>query len=379
MKRLLASLEGFWLKSRPRLVETLVEGGRTLLAILIAYLVAFAVIGVVSDDPETAIRWFVYGPFSSPAELGEVVKNAAPLLFAGVAACLIIRGGNFNMFTEGAFYVGGLSAALVSIYLDLPGFLAVVAPLLAGTLAAIVAGYVPAKLKESLGVNEFVSSIMFNFIFLWIGVWLISNVVIDVASGDNATAPIPDASRLSVLIPGTNITTGILFALGVAVLAAVYLFRTRFGYRLRMTGDNRAFAKNVGIDVARAGLSSQLLGIGVAGLGGGVEILANYHRFNWKSLPGFGFDGFMVAIIAKNKPLLVPFAALFIGYLRSGADLMAFNSDVAQEVVQVIQGLILILVAAEAFFSSAWLRGLLSRRAFARRTAEGTGEVDGRA
>ncbi|MFA5006682.1 MAG: ABC transporter permease [Candidatus Izemoplasmatales bacterium] len=379
MKRAFAFFKRLWLRSRPRLLETLVEGGRTLLAILIAYLVAFAVIGLVSEDPDTAIRWFVFGPLSSPAELGEVVKNAAPLMFAGVAACLIIRGGNFNMFTEGAFYVGGLAAAVVSIFVELPGVLAIAVPLLSGIAAAIVVGFVPAVLKEKLGVNEFVSSIMFNFIVLWVGVWLISNVVIDVTSGDNATAPIPDASRLSVLVAGTNVTTGILIALGVAVLASVYLFRTRFGYRLRMTGDNRAFAKNVGIDVARAGLSSQLLGIGVAGLGGGVEILANYRRFNWKSLPGFGFDGFMVAIIAKNKPLLVPFAALFIGYLRSGADLMAFNSDVAQEVVQVIQGLILILVAAEAFFSSAWLRSLLSRRAFARRRADGTEEVDGRA
>ncbi len=364
------------LLSSPRLLSAIIEGGRMLIAILIAYLVAFMVIGIVSDDPAMAIRWFVLGPFSSATEFGEVLKNATPLLFAGIAACLIIRGGNFNMFTEGAFYAGGLVTALVAIGFEGPGFLAIVVPLAAGTLAAMLIGYIPAKLKAKYEVNEFVSSIMFNFIVMWIGIWLISNVVIDITSGDNATAPIPDASRLRILIENTNVTTGLLIALVIAIIAYLYMFKTRFGFRLRMTGDNRAFARGVGIDVARAGISSQLLGIGVAGLGGGVEILANYHRFNWKTLPGFGFDGFMVAIIAKNRPLLVPLAALFIGYLRSGADLMAFNSDVAQEVVQIIQGLILILVASEAFFSSAWFRGLLAKRMFRRKRFASATEVD---
>jgi simple sugar transport system permease protein len=333
------------------------------------------VIWSVSDDPVEAIRWFVLGPLSSTTEFGEVLKNATPLVFAGIGACLIVRGGHFNMFTEGAFYVGGLVAALAAIYFGLPAWAAVVVPLATGALAAMVIGYLPAKLKTAYDVNEFVSSIMFNFIVMWIGVWLISNVVIDVTSGDNATQPIPEGSRLATLLDGTTVTTGILIALGVAVLAYVYMFWTKGGFRLRMSGDNKAFARNEGIDVGRAGVSSQVLGIGVAGLGGGVEILANYNRFNWKTLPGFGFDGFMVTIIAKNRPLLVPFAAFFIGYLRSGADLMAFNADVAQEVVKIIQGLILILVASEAFFSSAWFRNVIAVRMFRRKRTRTEGEA----
>lgn len=363
--------------SSARMRTFLIEWFRTLAAILIAYLVAFLVISLVSDDPKTAIRWFVLGPLSSPTEFGEVLKNATPLIFAGLAACLIIKGGNFNMFTEGAFYAGGLVAALTAIFFDLPGIFAIVVPLAAGSLASMVIGYIPAKLKASYDVNEFVSSIMFNFIVMWVGVWLISNVVIDVTSGDNATERIPDVSRLAILFENTNVTSGILIALCVAFLAYLFLYRTRVGFAIRMTGDNKAFAKNMGISVKKTGVLSQVIGIGVAGLGGGIEILGNYNRFNWKTLPGFGFDGFMVTIIAKNQPLLVPFAAIFIGYLRSGADLMAFNSDVAQEVVQMIQGLILILVASEAFFSSSWFRNTLASRMFQKKhsvMAEGVKE-----
>ncbi|HOW37582.1 MAG TPA: hypothetical protein PLZ76_01585, partial [Bacillota bacterium] len=193
----------------PRWQTALIETVRTLGAIVIAYLIAFVIIALVSDDPQNAIRWFVLGPLSSSAERGEVLKNATPLLFAGIGACLIIRGGHFNMFTEGAFYAGGLIAALAAIYFDLPPALAITVPLLCGMAGSMIVGFLPAKLKTAYGVNEFVSSIMFNFIVLWVGVWLISNVVIDVSSGDNATRPIPDPSRLPILVRDTNVTVGI--------------------------------------------------------------------------------------------------------------------------------------------------------------------------
>ncbi len=354
----------------PRWQTVLIETFRTLVAILIAYLVAFLIIGAVSEDPENAIRWFVLGPLSSSSERGEVFKNAMPLMFAGIGACLIIRGGHFNMFTEGAFYVGGLVAALSSIYLNLPPILSILVPLLVAIAITMILGFIPAKLKTSYRVNEFVSSIMFNFIVLWVGVWLISNVVIDVSSGDNATRPIPDLSRLPLLIQDTNVTVGVLIAGAVVLLTHLFLNRTRWGFSVRMSGDNPHFARHIGLNVSQPGTYSQVIGIGIAGLGGGVEILSNYRRFNWKTLPGYGFDGFMVAIMAKNKPLMIPLTALFIGYLRSGADLMAFNSDVAQEVVQIIQGLILILVASEAFFSSIWLRNLVGSRGFRKNRKE---------
>ena len=335
------------------------ESLKTIVAILIAYLIAIVIIFFVSDNPCQSIYWFIIGPFSNLVEFGEVVKRSIPLMFAGIAACVIVKANQFNLFTEGAFYVGGLVAALIAIYVQLPAVLAVIAALIGGGLVASIIGYVPAKLKSSLNVNEFVSSIMLNFIVLWIGVWLISNVVIDDASGDTATKIIPEISKLKVLISGTGITSGLLIAFGVIILVKIFFSKTLPGYEIKMTGDNEHFAKYSGIDVKRRVVMAQSLGIFIAGVGGATEILSNYHRFNWKTLPGFGFDGFMVTIIAKNKPLFIPVAALFIGYLRAGADLMAFNSDVAQEVVSIIQGVIILLIASERFFSSAFFKRLV--------------------
>jgi simple sugar transport system permease protein len=335
------------------------ESLKTIFAILIAYLIAIIIIIFVSDNPSESIYWFIIGPFSNMMEFGELIKKAVPLMFAGIAACVIVKANQFNLFTEGAFYVGGLVAALIAIYVKLPAVLAIIAALVGGGLVSAIFGYIPSKLKSSLNVNEFVSSIMLNFIVLWIGVWLISNVVIDDASGDTATKIIPEISKLKVFISGTNITYGLLIALGIIILVKLFFSKTLPGYEIKMTGDNEHFARHSGINVERRVVMAQTLGIFIAGVGGAAEILSNYHRFNWKTLPGFGFDGFMVTIIAKNKPLFVPLAALFIGYLRAGADLMAFNSDVAQEVVAIIQGVIILLIASERFFSSAFFKRLL--------------------
>lgn len=335
------------------------ESLKTIMAIFIAYLIAIIIILFVSDNPSESIYWFIIGPFSNIMEFGELIKKAVPLMFAGIAACVIVKANQFNLFTEGAFYIGGLAAALIAIYIKLPAVLAVIAALVGGGIVAALFGYIPSKLKSSLNVNEFVSSIMLNFIVLWIGVYLISNVVIDEVSGDTATKIIPEISKLKVMISGTNITYGLLIVIGIIILVKIFFSRTLPGYEIKMTGDNLHFAKFSGINVERRVVMAQVLGIFIAGVGGATEILSNYHRFNWKTLPGYGFDGFMVTIIAKNKPLFVPLAALFIGYLRAGADLMAFNSDVAQEVVAIIQGVIILLIASERFFSSSFFKRLV--------------------
>ena len=355
--KLMSSFKGRGFSLQNFLFESL----KTVMAILIAYLIAIIIIFFVSDQPGESIYWFIIGPFSNLMEFGELIKKAVPLMFAGIAACVIVKANQFNLFTEGAFYVGGLVAALIAIYIKLPAFLAVTVALLGGGLVSAMIGYIPAKLKSSLNVNEFVSSIMINFIVLWIGVWLISNVVIDDSSGDTATQIIPEISKIKNFISGTNITYGLLIVLGIIILVKFFFSKTLSGYEIKMTGDNQHFAKYSGINVERRVVMAQTLGIFIAGVGGATEILSNYHRFNWKTLPGYGFDGFMVTIIAKNKPMFIPLAALFIGYLRAGADLMAFNSDVAQEVVAIIQGVIILLIASERFFSSAFFKRWLDR------------------
>jgi simple sugar transport system permease protein len=218
-------------------------------------------------------------------------------------------------------------------------------------------GYGPAKLKATLGVNEFVTSLMFNFIVFWVCMYLFQYHFADPDYASLATPMLTDGAKLPYLSYDNEISSSVLAALLIAALGAVYLFRTKWGYAIRMTGGNPKFAEYSGIDTKSSLVSSQVIGSAVAGLGGAAFILGNFYRFNWKALPNYGFDGFIVAIIARNNPLLVPVAALFIAYLRTGATEMARLSDVPNEVVYIIQAVIMILVGAQAFLSKMKKKG----------------------
>jgi ABC-type uncharacterized transport system permease subunit len=323
---------------------------KTLAAALLAIIITCIVLALASGKPLEAIKALLFSPLKGGFWIGEIFRVCVPLIFTGIAASLMLRSGQFNMLGEGCFYMGGFVAALVAIYLPVSGFLAVLLASLAGILVSLLFGLVPALLKAKLDVNEFVVSLMLNFIMLWLGMYFLQTFFRDEASGDIATRIIPEGNRFPILFQGTYLSAGIIVALVLAVLAGFFVYKTKSGYLIRVTGDNKEFAKYSGLNVPLAIVFSQLLGAAIAGLGGAVEILGSVEgRFNWKALPGYGFDGFIVAILAGNNPFLVPFAALFLAYLRTGAVLMSLETDIASEFVQIIQALIIIIVAGQNF------------------------------
>ena len=140
--------------------------------------------------------------------------------------------------------------------------------------------------------------------------------------------------------------------LAVAILGYIFLYKTKTGYELRLAGENEKFAKYSGISIVKVILISQLVGGAVAGLGGGVEMLSPiYSRFSWTSQLGYGWDAIIICTLAKKNPLKTPLAALFLAYLRTGASIMARSTDVTLEIVQITQGIIILLAVAEQFLS----------------------------
>lgn len=323
---------------------------KTLAASLLAIVITCFILIFASKSPLAAIRALIISPFKSRFWVGEILRAFVPLVFTGVAASVMIKCGQFNMIGEGSFYIGGFIGAIVAIYLPIKGFGGVLIACLAAVAVSLIFGLVPALLKAKLYVNEFVVSLMLNFIMLWLGMYFLQTFFRDEASGDIATKIIPDENRFHTLLSGTYLSTGLIVAVVIAVLAGVFLFKNKSGFIIRTTGENPAYAKYAGLGVTSAVILSQLLGAAISGLGGAVEVLGGIEgRFNWKALPGFGFDGFIVAILAGNNPFLVPIAALFLAYLRTGAVLMSLETDIASEFIQIIQALIIIIVAGQAF------------------------------
>ena len=158
---------------------------------------------------------------------------------------------------------------------------------------------------------------MLNYIVYWVVMYLIHGVAAD-PDYPNATLYLEDAMRLPFLNEDIELSSNLIIALVVALLSGLFLFKTKWGYALRMTGDNPTFAVYSGIKAKSYVTSSQVIGAGLAGMGGAAFLLGNYYRFQWASLPNYGFDGFVIASIAGNNPYAVPLAALFLGGLWGG-------------------------------------------------------------
>lgn len=324
---------------------------RMFFSVLIALLISFVIIFLVSSEPVTAITTLITGPLKNKRSMGNVIEAMIPLIFTGTGVCIMFSANQINLATEGGFHLGGLVAAAVALKLGLPAGLSPVVAICLAALTGAVFCAIPAVMKIKTGSPELVSSLMINYLSLWLCTFIMMHFLQDPSVG-SASYKLPAASELPTLVKGTNIHAGLLLALLVALFGYVFLFKTRTGYELRLTGENENFARYSGISIVKVILISQMVGGVIAGIGGSVELLSPiYTRFSWIALLGYGWDAIIICTLAKKNPLYTPLAALFLAYLRTGASIMARYTDVTLEIVQIIQGIIILLVVAEQFLS----------------------------
>lgn len=318
------------------------------MAIGISLIIAFLIIFIVSEAPGKAISALLLGPLGSTRRMGSILTTAIPICFTGLAVCIMFQANMMNMCAEGAFFLGALLSAGVATRVALPGILGLVVPMLVGAAVGAALCLIPALLRAKLGASEMVSSLMLNYATLYFGLYLLNSHLRDQSFGALATNRLPENSVLTQFVKGTPIHTGIFIAVAFVVLCYLFLYKTRTGFQMRVYGQNSRFAAYTGISAGSMIILSQVLGGAIAGLGGCVEIMGMYDRFQWTDLPGYGWDGIMLAILARNKPQYIPLAALFLAYLRVGASSMATNADVPSELITVIQAVMIMLVTAQA-------------------------------
>jgi general nucleoside transport system permease protein len=332
------------------------ETMRTVLAVAIALLIALITILLVSDAPAEALRAFLLGPLGSLRHFGNVLEMMIPLVFTGLAISIMFTAAQFNLGAEGAFFMGAVAASFTAVRLTLPVFLHPAAAILAGGLTGAVFCGIPALLKVKWGASELVSSLMFNYIAFFFGLYLINYFLRDVNAGAMVSYRLLETAKLPYILNKTRVHVGFIIAAAAVFVMYIYTYRTRWGYRTRLTGLNAKFAEYAGIRTAAVVISSQVIGGFIAGAGGSIELLGLYRRFSWQQLPGYGWSGVIVAILARRNPAYVPLAAFFLAYLRIGADLMSRQSDVQNEIVSLIQGVMIVLIAAAGFLEKAQYR-----------------------
>ncbi|HDM70860.1 MAG: ABC transporter permease [Thermotoga sp.] len=328
----------------------LLETFRTLVTIVIALLIGYIILFFSTDEPLNAFKWFLVGPVSKTRRFVEFLNQTTPLIFTGLAVSIVFQAEIFNIGAEGQMFMGAVGATFAALHFPSVPFLH---PILVMIFAMFVGGLwasVPAVMKAKWRASELVSSLMMNYIAFFLGLYIVNYYMRDLRAGYLVSYKYPKTAWLPKLIHiRYNLHIGIAIALGFAILTWFFLYRTKYGYEIRMTGFNRGFAIFSGIKVENVEMYSQIISGMIAGLAGSIEMMGLYRRFVWQVSPGYGFDGIIVALLARNNPLGVIPAALLVGYMRTGAYIMGRLSGVAPEIVKMLQSMIILLITAEAF------------------------------
>ena len=334
-----------------RQVNEMFQVIKTMLAILVAMVFAFLFILLISNEPLTALKAFLTGPFSSIRRFGNMIEFFIPVCFTALGACVIFAIGQCSVIGEGCIFFGGLLAAWVTIKMGTGGVVTQIVAFLAASLICGLIAMIPMYLKLKYNADLFVDSLMLNYVLLYVGTFILNYSIRDPEIGMTASYTMPQGSALTVLVEKTQITTALPLAVIAVILVVIFMEKTSVGYQMRMVGANEKFARYSGMSIGALCMLSAFLGGVLSGAGGAAEILGRYERFQWLGLPGFGWDGILIATIAGFKARNVPIAALFIAYIRTGADIMNRTSDVPSELIIAIQSLLILMIASRGFLS----------------------------
>ncbi|PSJ62971.1 ABC transporter permease [Pseudaminobacter soli (ex Li et al. 2025)] len=315
-------------------------------AVAVALAIGAIIILMVDESPAKVFVTLVRGAFGDQAKIAGTLLQTTPILICGVAACVGLRGGMFNVGIEGQLFLGGFAAALVGFALPLPSGLHMIVALVVAVLAGAAWVSIPAYFRTRYNTNEVVSTILSNYV----AVLLTSYFTIFLfkrPGGWSETPPILPSAYLPEIFSFSRLNWGLVVGLVLAV-AVAWLFRhTARGYSASMVGSAPKFAEYGGIDVKRQGFIVLLASGAIGGLAGGVETLGVHHRFMEGFAPGFGFDGLIAALLANGSPIGTIFTALFFGALRSGSLLLEVDTNASREIITVIQALIILSVSAQ--------------------------------
>lgn len=360
--------------------------GRSVWAVLAALLVGSALIVTAGASPLDAYAALFGGAYFDYYGLASTLVKLSPILLAGLAVAIPLRAGLFNIGAEGQIYLGGLFGAAAALHLpEMPGWLHVPVAMLAGALGGGLWALIPALLKAYRGVNEVIVTLLMNYIGLNLVSYFAGGPMMEEDAPYPYSPEIPEGLILPSLLPGTDAHVGVAVALILALSAWALLNRTPAGFALATVGHNPVAAAYAGIRVRRQWIVAMVAGGAVAGLAGAFEVLGVKHRLFHLFAGGYGYDGIVVAFLASANPLLVPVAAFFLSGLKAGAAIMQRAIGIEATVVEAIQGLVVIFVAAGLALTpqTGWVARALARRraaeAAAQPAAQGTARGQGAA
>jgi ABC-type uncharacterized transport system permease subunit len=348
-------------------------------AAVLGALIILLVQGSAEDVADVAGAMWSYG-IQNKDSLAFILGRATPLILAGLATAIAFKAGLFNIGVEGQYAIGMLTAAVVGSQLHAPTVIHLPLTVLAGMAGGLLWALVPALLRVYRGAHEVISTIMMNYVANGVLLYLLAGPLKDLnQAGDVAqlrTEPVQETARVGRMAgffnslgfdfrPSVPLTWFLVLALLAAVVYALTVRRTRFGYELRVLGTNPRAAEPSGIRTNAMFMKAMLLSGAVAGLVGLQEVLALEGLMKIDYVRSFGFAGIAIALLGRNSGLGIVAAALLFAFLDRSATGIELRTEVPSEVIIILQG-VLILSIVVAFE--------LVRRLAARRRLQETHE-----
>jgi simple sugar transport system permease protein len=311
--------------------------------------VAMLIVWASGHSPVQAVSTLYQGAFQGRVQVAGTVSDLVPLVLIALGWIVAFRAGRINIGFQGQILMGGVAAGLTGMVM---GGLPTPLHLVIATAAAAAAGAAwagaAAWLWARRGVNEIISTLLLSFVAVQFVAWLLPKL----ASGSYAleTRPVNPSARWPTLVSHTQLTWDILLIpLGV-VAVQVLLTRTVFGFKLRVTGGNEEAARRAGINTVWIGVVALLISGGLGGVAGSTLVLAGQdHSLAPGFDAGYGFDGIVVALLARNSPAGSVVAALLFAVFRQSGLLLQAQLGIPSAVINIVEGVVVALAASSAF------------------------------
>lgn len=325
-------------------------------AILVALIIGGIIITIVGGNPFASYAHIARASLGSVGVFSDTLVKATPLILVGLACSIAFRMRLWNIGAEGQFFLGafGASAVVLTPLLpeNTPSWIFIPVMIIAGILMGALWGFIPGYLKARYNVNEIISTLMMNYIavqwnnFFIYAIWTEGGFQMSKVFTRNAWLPrLTDYAEQIPFLRGLTVHLGLVLALIAVFIVWFLLYRSRWGYEIRLIGDNPQAAQYAGINIRRNTIIVLMVSGALAGLAGMSEITGVVHRLQGSISPGYGFTGIIVAWLAKLNPFAVVIVSILFGAL-----ILAGREIQPSGIPKMIQGIILVCLIASDIF-----------------------------
>jgi simple sugar transport system permease protein len=280
--------------------------------------------------------------------LSETAVNATPLILAGLSVAIAFRAGLFNIGATSQFIGGAMLATWLGFGVSLPPVIHAVVCVLGAFAGGAVTGWAVGVLKATTGAHEVIVTIMLNYVMQYLLSYLLGTSALQRPGRTDLISPVIAGDAHLPLIAGSHLRINAGFLLALACAAGVWwlMNRSTLGFEFRTVGANPNAARTAGMSVERTWILVMLIAGGLAGLAASTVIQGTDFSLNFQSYGTYGIDAITVALLGRARPGGVVLAALLYGALHAGGPLMQASTSTPVDIVQVIQALIVMFVAA---------------------------------